>query len=179
MIYLLSGISGVGKSTVLKNSDAEFTHVNFGSKVLEVAQREGLAKHRDDLKKLSPETVQKIQHLVVEDLKKMPGTVVVDTHLTIESPYGFFPGIPEWMARELKFKALIIVEAPPKEIQKRRNKDAGKRKREKSSLEDIKLQLDLDRASAIALSLMIGAPVKIIENVELDKAAGEMTELLK
>lgn len=179
MIYLLTGISGVGKSTVIHNCDAEFVHINFGDIVLEIAKEEGLAENRDDLKTISAEKTKQIQEKVVERLKQMDGKVLLDTHLTIESPYGFFPGIPYWMAKELQFKSIILIEAPIEEIQKRRNKDTGIRKREENTLEEIRTQRDMDRSAAVTLSVMAGPNVKIIENVDLEKASNELKELLE
>ncbi|MCD4739690.1 adenylate kinase [archaeon] len=179
MIYLLTGISGVGKTTVIKNCKAEFTHINFGDMVLGIAKEMELAENRDDLKSIDAETTRKIQRKVVARLKQMPGKVLLDTHLTIESHYGFFPGIPHWMAEELNFKNIILIEAPIEEVQKRRNKDTSIRTREQNTLEEIKTQRDMDRGAAITLSVMTGPPVKIIENVSVEKASNELAELFK
>lgn len=178
MIYLLTGISGVGKSAVIKNCHAEFTQVNFGDLVLEIAKESGLAKTRDELKEIDAHTTRHLQRRVVARLKQMTGKVLLDTHLTIESPYGFFPGIPFWIAEELNFKTIILIEAPPQEILKRRNKDTSVRKREKSTIEEIITQRDMDRNAALVLSIMTGPPVKIIENIKVKKAASELAELL-
>lgn len=179
MIYLITGISGVGKSTVINNCNAEFVHVNFGDVVLEIAKERKLAETRDELKNIGPETTRKLQEEAVKRIKTISGKVLLDTHLTIESPYGFYPGIPLWMAKELNFKSIIIIEAPPEEILKRRKKDERIRARKKSGLREIELQMQLDRSFAMALSVLTGVPVKIVENVDLEKASQELSELLK
>ncbi|MCD6414803.1 MAG: adenylate kinase [Candidatus Diapherotrites archaeon] len=179
MIYLMTGISGVGKSTVIHNCNVDLTHVNFGDIILEIAREQKLAESRDELKNIDAEKTREMQEEAVRRIKNISGKVLLDTHLTIESPYGFYPGIPLWMAKELNFKSIIIIEAPPEEVLKRRKKDEGLRARKKSDLREIELQMQLDRSFAMALSALTGVAVKIIENVDLEKASSELGELLK
>ncbi len=172
MIYLVVGISGVGKTTVLNKAREKLPNVkvvNWGTLMLEIAKEDYGVESRDKLKFLTPEETRELQKKVIQKVKDM-GDVIVDTHLGIESPRGFIQGIPSWVARELKPDRLIVVEAPPEEIARRRAKDKGKRERMEESVESIRMHLDFDRAIAASIGYELGIPVKIVVNIDLDKA---------
>jgi adenylate kinase len=177
-IFLLTGISGVGKGTVIKNARGDFKHVNFGDVMLATAKTMKLAESRDDLKKLNPKQQEDLQKATVEALKAMPGKILVDTHLALESPHGFIAGIPDWIARQLNVKRIIIIEAPSEEIIKRRAKDVSIRARESQSASHLDLQRDMDRMAGMTLSVITGAPLKIITNLDAKKAGDELSEML-
>ncbi len=178
MIYLVVGISGVGKSTVINRAMPQLNLkvVNWGDIMLEIAKKEYNISSRDKMKFLSQEDTRKLQMKTVEMIKAINGDVLVDTHLAIESPTGFLQGIPSWVARELKPVKLILIEAPPEDISKRRKKDTSKRQRFAESVDDISRHLDMDRGIAAAISYDLGIPIKIVTNINLDDAVSEFLE---
>lgn len=180
-LHIVVGISGVGKSTVLKGAlegAKDVTWVNYGDLFLKIALARKLAKDRDELKNLPKEKIEEIQRLVWDDVSKMNGNVIVDTHLTIESSKGFIPGLPYPMIKNLKPENIVLIEVPPEEILKRRKKDEGLRKREEQTAEDLRMHFDLDRAMGAAISFHLSCPLVVVENVDLAKAIESMKRAL-
>jgi adenylate kinase len=109
----------------------------------------------------------------------MGGRVFVDTHCTVRTPRGYLPGLPKWVLETLKPKQIILVEADPEEILRRRISDES-RKREKSPLEDIEEHQEMNRKVAMVYSTLTGAIVTIIKNHDnrLDEAVENFVKSL-
>lgn len=178
-IYLVTGISGAGKTTVINHARKNFKHVIFGDIMLNIAKRKRLVQDRDQIKYLDNKTAISLQKTTVREISRMKGKILIDTHLAMETPYGYIPGIPFWMLKELNVQGIILIEAPSKEILKRRAKDKTIRKREKDTLEKLNQQRDMDRIAGMALSILSSAPLKIIENIDYNKAAQELSDFLR
>ncbi|MHC1566538.1 MAG: adenylate kinase [Candidatus Syntropharchaeia archaeon] len=182
MIIVLTGIPGVGSSTVLKGALKEksnFISVNYGDVMFEIAREKGLVRERDEIRKLPAEIQKEIQKSAAKKISEMEGNIIVDTHCTIRTPSGYLPGLPEWVLRELKPDQFVIVEANPKEIFDRRYKDKS-RKRDIQSEAEIDEHQKMNRAMGMTYACLTGAPVKIIENHDkgLEKAIEELKKLL-
>lgn len=180
-LHIVVGVSGVGKSTVLRGAlegAKDVTWVNYGDLFLKVALDQKIAKDRDELKHLQNEKIEEIQQLVWKDISEMDGRVIVDTHLTIESGKGFIPGLPYPMIKNLKPENIILVEVPPEEIMRRRKKDKDIRKREEQSIGNLCTHLDIDRAMGTAISFHLSCPLVIVDNIELDDAVASMKKAL-
>ena len=166
---VVTGIPGVGKTTVLNSAlerlEEEFEIINFGDKMFEVASEEELVKDRDEMRKLPPEVQKRIQKLAAIAIAKRAevANVIVDTHCTVKTPAGFLPGLPRWVLEELKPTQIVLVEAEPEEIQRRRTSDAT-RIRDEDSIEEIALHQEMNRAAAMAYAMFTGATVIIVEN---------------
>ena len=166
MRVVITGVAGVGKSTVLDivKKKTSYDIINFGTLMFEMAEAVGLVKDRDELRKLPVDTQINLQKKASAAIGKMDN-VVVDTHMTIKTPNGYMPGLPEWVLRELKVSAYFLIEANAELIQKRRNFDPS-RKRDEDTVEDIIEHQQINRSYAAAYSVYTGATVKFIENVE-------------
>lgn len=166
MRVVITGVAGVGKSTVLdivrKNTDYEI--INFGTLMFEMAKDVNLVKDRDELRKLPVDTQINLQKKASAAIGKMDN-VVVDTHMTIKTPNGYMPGLPEWVIRELKVSSYFLIEADPDLILKRRNLDPT-RKRDEDTVENIKEHQAINRSYAAANSVYTGATVSFLQNEE-------------
>jgi len=185
---VVAGIPGVGKTTVLNElrrmleGRAERVEVvNFGTVMKELFEKPGGSIHRDEMRRkslgLQKEMQAKAAALIAE--KATRGSVIVDTHMFIETGDGFLPGMPSHVLAELKPSALILIEAEPEEIAKRRFLDR-ERVRTTANHERVLEELDWSRATAAACAVLAGAPVKIITNKEGEQreAARAILELL-
>lgn len=185
-VNILVGLSGVGKSTVLEEamllSDKEYEVINYGDRMLETAQKEGLVEHRDEMKELDTETYRRIQmdaaRSIVSDAEDHD--VIVDTHASIKTPFGYIPGLPKWTLENLEPSKIIILDADADKVFARSQGD-DERDREHDSAEDVREYQDVAREMAAAGSVMTGAYLKIIENKEnqAEKAAEELIETLQ
>jgi adenylate kinase len=178
---ILAGIPGAGKTTVIEKTKEKtpIKFINYGDLMFEVAKSQELVTHRDELRKLPLDLQKAIQIEAAEKIEKM-GKVVVDTHCTIKTPEGFLPGLPKWVLEKLKPSSIILVEAYPQEIARRRSKDLT-REREKATLKEIEEHQLMNRISAIAYATLTGATVKIISNHDnsLMKCVDRLVNLIK
>lgn len=179
MLYLVEsrkivvvGIPGVGKTSllqkiveILKNKNKSVSVHSFGSMMFEVAKANGVTD-RDELRKL-PLTQQKnLQKIAAEKLAMLQeDIVIIDTHAFINSPEGYYPGLPEHVLQILKPSNFVSVSAKPEEIYNRRMKD-DTRTRDNVSIENIKKELDVQSGMISACAVISGSPVKHVLNRE-------------
>jgi len=179
-VIVVTGIPGVGKTTVMKKAaegmDIEF--VTMGTIMFDIAEKEGLVKDRDDMRKISLEQQKELQIKAAEKVGSM-GNVILDTHCTIKTPKGYMPGLPEWIIKKVNPTAIVLVEASPKEIYDRRAKDAT-RNRDPDSEEQINEHQMINRAAAMSYASLTGATVKIVFNHDnqLDAAVKQAAPVL-
>jgi len=180
-VIVVTGIPGVGKTTVMQKAaeGMDIKFVTFGTVMIEIAKKLGWANDRDEMRKLPLEKQRELQIKTAEEVAKM-GNVIVDTHCTIKTPQGYMPGLPEWVITRLKPATIVIVEADPEEIYRRREKDKT-RKRDPDSIEDIAEHQQINRAIAMAYAALTGATVKIVYNHDnaLDEAVKQAEPVLK
>ncbi|HDM36186.1 MAG TPA: adenylate kinase [Candidatus Syntrophoarchaeum butanivorans] len=185
-VIILTGIPGVGSSTVVKEAlrmmgdgSESFRPVNFGDVMFEIAEKRGLVKTRDEMRKLNSEEQRDIQLIAAERISKMGGRVILDTHCTVKTPQGYLPGLPAWVLDTLKPEQIILIEADPEEIHQRRLKDRS-RSRDPDPVELINEHQQVNRMIAMAYAARTGATVKFIANHDngLEEAANELLKVI-
>ncbi|HEU12862.1 MAG: adenylate kinase [Thermoplasmata archaeon] len=165
MRIVVTGVPGVGKSTIMEGvaKEAKYRIVNFGDIMLEKARDIGV-RNRDEIRKLPVERQRDLQRLAGEEIGRMDN-VIVDTHMSIKTPAGFLPGLPEWVLRALRPSMLVLVEANPSSIVGRRRKDST-RYRDSDTEADIEMHQEMNRFFAASCATLTGATVVIIRNEE-------------
>ena len=184
---IIVGIPGVGKSTIISNATEILQNIGttirtvvFGTVMFEEAKKLGI-NDRDQLRKLSIEVQQKLQAMTADYISSLNElVVVVDTHLFIKTPSGYYPGLPMDFILKISPDRLILVTADSEEILRRRKKD-NTRTRDTITDEEIKRDLDVSLSMISCLSILTGAPFEIIYNHDnmIDSATSLMVELLK
>jgi adenylate kinase len=179
---ILVGIPGVGKTTllttmveILKDHKKNVVVINYGSLMFDVAKENGLTD-RDELRKLSVFEQQRLQKLAAEQISRHEEEVVIiDTHAFINSPEGYYPGLPEHVLKIIKPTNFVSVSAKPEEIYNRRMKD-DTRNRDKITLANIKKELDVQSGMISACAVITGSPVRLVLNGEgkIDEAADKI-----
>lgn len=181
MRVIIAGVPGAGKTSIMNEVAKRTNHsiVNYGTVMLEMARGRGLVDDRDEIRKLPIEVQKDLQKRAASKIGSMEN-IIVDTHLTIKTPSGYFPGLPEWVLREIKPDIIVVVEAEPHEIMRRRRNDAS-RKRDFETYEDIKEHLLANRYAAFACSVLTGAPVMILTNRDgmLEQAVQKFMEAFR
>ena len=154
MKIVLVAVPGSGKSTTLKYVKEMLPGVaivNYGDYMLEVARRNYGITNRDDMrKKLPVEEYRKVQELAAEEIARLSGDVIIDTHASIRVQGGFYPGLPDRIITKLRPDAIVLMEFDPKDILERRSKDVGLRDREADTPEEIELHQLANRYYAFA-----------------------------
>ena len=183
---ILVGIPGVGKTTllttmveILKDHKKNVVVINYGSLMFDVAKENGLTD-RDQLRKLSVSEQQRLQKLAAEQISNHEEEVVIiDTHAFINSPEGYYPGLPEHVLKIIKPTNFVSVSAKPEEIYNRRMKD-DTRNRDKITLANIKKELDVQSGMMSACAVITGSPVRLVLNGEgkIDEAADKIIKAI-
>lgn len=174
-LVIVTGVPGVGKTTVLaaaiaacKERGADVQHLNYGDIMFQEAKAKGLVKERDMMRRLSVKQQVSLQLRAAKKIfaKASKSNVILDTHMFIRTPDGYMPGIPSWVGELLAPDAVVLLEADPEEISRRRAKDAAIRTREADSAAKVNEHQLLGRAGAAALSVQTGCTVALAENRE-------------
>lgn len=183
---VMVGIPGVGKTSLISVLAKMLSHNNhrvsvhsFGSVMLEEARKAGITD-RDMLRKATIEDQQKYQNMAAEKLAKMADEIVIiDTHAFISTPAGFYPGLPDHVLRIIRPSSMISVHARPEEIYNRRMSDTT-RNRDKITIDRIKRELSVQESMVSACSVLSGAPVKTVLNLEgkIEDAASSVIRAL-
>lgn len=188
---IVTGIPGTGKTTVCnyvekiaKDVGVEVNVINYGTVMMRLLQKYGKSMSRDDMRKDNMDTQRRLQREVaneiVNEIKRLRGLTIIDTHMSIKTPAGYLPGLPSHNLSILKPEMLVLVEADADEISRRRLKDAT-RKRDMAMEEAVKEELLFSRLMAGASAVLTGVPVKILVNAEgkQEEAAKEILRALE
>lgn len=188
-IVIVSGLPGVGKTTVvdlaidmLRNEGIKVGLVNYGTVMLEAAKEMGLVSHRDEMRKLKVSQQLELQRLAAKKISNLSlnyDVLLVDTHLFISTPRGKWPGLSINNLQFLDIAQIIVVEASPNEILKRRMSDKT-RYRDVVDEESLRQDIEYNRVLAATLSIHTSCPVAYIPNHEgeAEAAAKMLYEIL-
>lgn len=174
-LVIVTGIPGVGKTTVLNSAmdycrefGIEVKYINYGDLMFEEAVSRGLVNNRDEIRKLPIKDQIVLQLNAANKISEITKdkNVILDTHMFIKTGNGYMAGIPIWIAETLMPDSIVLIEADPEEISKRRKKDTNIRIRENDSLEKIHEHQLIGKAGAASLAILTGCTVLILENKE-------------
>jgi adenylate kinase len=189
MIVVVGGVPGAGKTAVITRAREleDFDYVNYGDLFFQLAKERYGIKHRDEMRrKLSIHEYRELHRAVAEEIQKidmrdLKRPVVVDTHFTIATPVGFYPGFPEYVIDRIPAVAWVLIEGEPEEIRERRQKDASIRQRGGGIEDDIWTHQDLNRSAALLYAYRTNGAVYIIHNRQghLEEAAQELAEVIR
>lgn len=167
MKIIVTSVPGGGKSTVLnfvREKLPEVKIVTAGDLYLQEASKKYGITDRDRLrKKLTIEQQREIQENVARKISKIKAKILlINTHVTIKTPYGYFHALSEKTMRIMKPDMIVLLEFNPEDILKRRVADK-KRKRDIESLEAIEEHQIINRNTALDVASETECPVKIID----------------
>ena len=184
---IITGVPGVGKTTVvnealakLKEEGIVYESLNFGTFMFEIAQKDGYAKDRDELRKLEKDLQKRLQQLAAKAIAQIQGNIIIDTHASVKTPKGYLPGLPEWVLHEIMPDLIILVETDEDQILLRRLGDET-RERDMEGSGGIAEHQQFNRSFGSAYAMLTGCTVKIVHNPDflLEKAVTDMAEVLR
>ncbi len=188
-VVIVSGLPGVGKTTVvdlainmLREEGIRVGLVNYGTVMLEAALDMGLVSHRDEMRRLKVSQQLQLQREAAKKISELSNKydiLLVDTHLFISTPRGKWPGLSINNLDFLNVAQIVVVEADPNEILKRRMSDTS-RYRDVADEESLRMDIEYNRMLAATLSIYTSCPVAYIQNHEgrAEDAAKELYKIL-
>jgi len=193
-VIVVTGVPGVGKTTVLghlerlaRERGVRVKIVNFGTYMLETALKEGLVKHRDEMRRLPLRKQLELQRLaarrIAEDaLRELgeDGYLLIDTHALVKTAAGYWPGLPRHVLDELKPDMIAVIEATPEEVAARQARDKTRMRSDIGGVEGAARLMEYARAAAFASAVHYASTVAIIENREgkAEEAARDLLDLI-
>jgi len=159
-MIIVMGLPGAGKTTVLKGVKSGHRILNYGDLMFEIEKEKYGIKDRDEMRKLPVEEQKEVQKLVAQKLSHEKGKIILDTHCSVSTPAGYYPGLPFDFLKGLDVDALVLITADPKEVEARRAQDPTR----KRDVDDVALHDALNKAFLAAYSAFTGAPAVVITN---------------
>jgi adenylate kinase len=184
---IITGVPGVGKTTVvnealkkLKSEGVEYQSINFGSFMFEVAKKDNVVQDRDQMRTLDRAVQKRLQQRAAQEIAKVTGNVLIDTHASVKTPKGYLAGLPEWVLREIMPDILVLVETDDDQILMRRLTDET-RARDKEGSRAIGEHQQFNRSIAAAYAMMTGCTVKMVTNADflLERSSSELADVLR
>jgi adenylate kinase len=184
---IITGVPGVGKTTVvtealkkLAQEGIGYQSINFGTFMFEVAKADGTVGDRDQMRTLDRTAQKRLQQRAAQEIGRIEGNVLIDTHASVKTPKGYLAGLPEWVLREIMPDLIVLVETDDDQILMRRLSDET-RSRDKEGSRAIAEHQQFNRAIAASYAMLTGCTIKMITNADLllDRAADEMAAVLR
>ena len=178
-MIIVMGLPGAGKTTILstlKQKRTEYVIANYGDLMFEIEKEKGWVTVRDEMRKLPIEKQKQAQKLVAKKLAKEKGKFILDTHCSVNTPKGYYPGLPFSLLKDLTVEAVVYVTARSEEIKQRRENDPSRVR----DLDDVAEHDSLNRSYLAAYSAFTGAPAIIINNThgEVEKSVVQLERIL-
>ena len=178
MKAIIFGIPGTGKTSVAQGLEKHgWKTVTFGTVMFEIAKEKHGVNHRDEMRSaISAGDYEGLQREAAKRIGAMNGNILVDSHCSILKPEGYYPGFPADILNSISPNALVVIEAEPADIEKRRKKDEGIRSREGNAGE----HQEINRYYAVAYSAISGASVSFVMNKQgkLEETVARVAEIL-
>ncbi|MGC8572196.1 MAG: AAA family ATPase [Candidatus Micrarchaeia archaeon] len=125
-LIIVVGTPSAGKTSIIKvlENDPNYKTVNLGDLMYEVGVKKGYIKDRDEIRYLDPDKAEELRTAAVEEVSKMEGNIILDTHATVEQHGRFLPGLAYYMFKYLGHtKGFFYIDADTDEILRRRKED--------------------------------------------------------
>lgn len=176
-MIIVMGLPGAGKTTVLKGLKTDYKIKNMGDLMFEVEKEKYGIKNRDEMRTIPVEKQKEVQKEVYENLSTESGKFILDTHCSVNTPQGYYPGLPFEYLRLLKVDALVLITAIPEEVAARRANDSTR----KRDSDDIALHDQMNKSFLAAYSAFTGAPAVVIVNKQgkVEEAVAKLQSVLK
>ena len=186
MLLVLSGLPGVGKSSVISKASEKtnFNLFTYGDIATKIAIEKKLINNRDELRTIDLSLQLEIREQVIDALIKEKTNyeyILFETHSIIKTPKGFLPGFDLNMLEKLNPGTFINLTAPAEIILKRRNSDKKRERNDDLTLDILKRSLCINSQFMTTFATLSGATYFEIENIEnqIEYAVNEIAKIIE
>jgi adenylate kinase len=176
-MIIVMGLPGAGKTTVLNALQSDYKMLNYGDLMFEIEKEKFGIENRDQMRTIPIDKQKDVQSLVAQRLASEEGKVILDTHCSVATPKGFFPGLPFDFLKMLKVDSLVLITADVAEIEERRANDPSR----KRDVGGVALHDKMNHSYLAAYSAFTGAPAVVIYNRQgkVEEAVAQLQKLLE
>lgn len=184
MKYVIMGLPGVGKTSVVKEvlNKTNLKHLHWGNLSEKVAKEMGVIKNIDELRNSDPQKQIDVRNEVVKEILEVArnGDILIETHAALKGPHGYFPGLTQEIIKEINPDVFIVVEAGAEFIMKRRKGDKTRERKDDITLWDVEESIFVTRSMVSTYAVLAEGTVFFVENKEgdLDYAVNRIVELV-
>src|SRR5437870_1532317 len=181
MKIIIAAVPGSGKTTILniiKEKMPQVKIVTEGDLIFEIAKKKFNIKNRDEMRKtLNVEQQRYVQEHAAKEISEMKDKIILlDTHVSIETSEGYFPGLADRTIAIIKPDVIVLLEFNPQDILERRKKDTSRR-RDLDSMEKIEEHQKINENFAAAAANYAECPLEIISLKTRQKKPFEHAEI--
>jgi adenylate kinase len=163
-VVIVVGARGSGKSSILAAVRGKYKVVTIGDVLFRIAQREGIAKDRDSMRRLGNAAYDRLKLKAYTEIAAMGGNIILNTHATVEHDGRFIPGLPLLFIKRLKnIAGLFYIDVDQDSLLARYRRDKTRVREE----EPAQVLLDNRGVSIATLSYYsayLNIPIYIINN---------------
>ncbi|MFX0097124.1 MAG: adenylate kinase [Candidatus Hodarchaeota archaeon] len=170
MKAIISGVPGAGKSSTcerIKSLMKKVKTINFGDMVYElsVEKHPEMISTRESIRELPRNDYLEIQKMAARRIAELDSDVIIDTHLSLKTSQGFYPGLPKEVLEIIRPDVIVILEPDPVEIYRRRLKDRQEdlRNRDQEDRDMIAFHMEVNRLFGVSYSALIGCYLNVID----------------
>ena len=124
-IIIVSGSPGSGKSTLMKSiKKTNCKIINIGSIMEKIGIEKKYIDNRDQIRYLSNDLITELRNYAFDEISKLNGNIIVDTHSSIAANGRYIPGLPFESLKKLdNIIGFVYIDADTKDILVRRIRD--------------------------------------------------------
>lgn len=194
-VVVVTGVPGVGKTTVLEHlkrlaegENLRVEVVNFGSFMLDYAVKMKVIEDRDKIRTLPLRRQLDLQEKAARAIAEYAslklgenGVLIIDTHALVQTPAGYWPGLPKHVIDQLKPDMIAVVEADPEEVAARQARDKTRYRADFGGAEGVRRLMEYARAASFASAVFYASTVAIVVNREgaAEEAARDLLNRIK
>jgi len=167
MRVVVAALPGSGKTTIMKLVKRRLPRVrvvNVGDMIRKIAMKKLKIRDRDQLRgRLTIQQQRDFQEHTAREISKMRARdLLIDTHTSVKTPNGFFPGLSEVTAHLIRPDVIVLLEYRPEDIIARRRHDKT-RTRDADTPKSLRLHQESSRQFAFEAAEHIEAAVKVVD----------------
>jgi len=167
-LIIVTGTPGAGKTSIIDSVKAnkKYKIVNIGTTMEDLLLKRGLIKHRDEIRYLDFDTIERFREAAFKQVASLKGNIVVDTHMSVERQGKYVPGLPCVISKYLRgLVGIVYIDATTDELLSRRSNDKL-RIREAEDRMIIEMQRAIHAAMLAYYSIQLNIPIYVINNEE-------------
>ncbi|MCC7552834.1 adenylate kinase [Candidatus Micrarchaeota archaeon] len=181
-MIIVTGTPGSGKTTLINSFKDKYTILNYGTIMFEIAMEEGIVDDRDELRKIPFKKQLELQKKAAKKIALVGKTsnVILDTHASISTPTGYYPGLSKEALQILNPDTIVFVYVPFEELVERIQEDNSRKRDEFINKQKVDELIEISKLFIATYAAECSAKIALINNSgPVGSAVPEMKKILE